>query len=164
MSYRKLLPQMVGVMLVALLLVGCEAPEATPTPLVPTVTPTPLVPTDTPIPPTLTPECTPGSIDTAELVWPQLHEVQPVQVAAGDQIKVIGSGGYLYWWNDDCQKGYNESHRTFQLAFDGESVGSISCYVNHCEATLTVAADALPGTHTISVEGGSSIDVQVTSN
>ena len=152
MDSQKLPQQMIGLTFVALLLVGCGT--ATPTP-------TPLIPTATPIPPTFTPECTPGSIETAEVEWPQLHEVQPAQVAPGDQFKIIGSGGYLYWWNDNCQKGYNESHRTFQVDFDAEPMGSISCYVNRCEATLTVPADALAGTHTISVEGGSSISIRV---
>ena len=148
MSCQKLLQQMMAVTLVTLLLVGCDTPTATP------------------IPPTLTPEppgCTPASEVTEEIVWPQLYEVQPDQVAPGGEVKIMASGGYVIL-DDGCQKGYNESHRTFQLDFDGEPVGSISCYVNHCEATLTVAADALPGTHTISVEGGSSIDIQVTSN
>lgn len=156
MHCQKLLQQIIGVTLVALLLSGCGTPAATPTPLVPTVTP---------IPPTLIPEppgCTPASEVTKEIVWPQLYEVQPDQVALGGEIKVMASGGYLIL-DDGCRKGYNESHRTFQLDFDGEPVGSISCYVNHREATLTVPADALPGTHTISVEGGSSISIQVTS-
>jgi hypothetical protein len=69
MSYQKLLQQMIGVTLVMLLLVGCGAPAATPTPVVivvtatPQPTPTPIVivvtatpqPTPTPVPPTATP-------------------------------------------------------------------------------------------------------------
>ena len=53
MSFQKLLKQIVGVTLVALLLAGCGAPPATPTPVPPTATSIP--PTDTPIPPTDTP-------------------------------------------------------------------------------------------------------------
>jgi hypothetical protein len=51
MSRQKLLQQMIGMMLVMLLLVGCGAPAATSVP--PTATPVP--PTPTPVPPTATP-------------------------------------------------------------------------------------------------------------
>ena len=64
MNRPKLLLQIIGVMLVALLLAACGAPAATPTPVPPTATPTPVPPTATPtaIPPTATPTPTPVSI------------------------------------------------------------------------------------------------------
>lgn len=67
MKCYHLLQQMVSLTLVALSLVACGAPAATPTPVPPTATPvpptptpvpptvTPVPPTDTPVPPTLTP-------------------------------------------------------------------------------------------------------------
>jgi hypothetical protein len=93
----------------------------------------------------------------AELVMPQIMEVQPAQVAAGDEVILIGSGGYL-----SCGAGgYVESARSFQLYLDGEPIGPMSCFVNHCEATLDVPESTTPGKHVISVEGGSSLEIDV---
>ena len=61
MTHSRLLPQIVELMLVILLLVGCQAPQPTPTSrlMAPTVTSQPILPTPmptfTPIPPTPTP-------------------------------------------------------------------------------------------------------------
>ncbi|UCC63552.1 MAG: hypothetical protein JSV36_00390, partial [Anaerolineae bacterium] len=75
----------------------------------------------------------------------------------------MGSGGNLYWDND-CGQFWLESARGFQLFFDGEPLGLIECYASMCVANLTVPGDALPGPHTISVEGGSSLGIEVRSN
>jgi hypothetical protein len=83
MSHQKLLQHMIGVTLVALVLIGCSAPAATPTPVPPTVTTVPPTPvpaatstplptatctqTPTPIPtstPTPTPVPTTGSVES----------------------------------------------------------------------------------------------------
>ena len=94
-------------------------------------------------------------------VPPQLAEVQSAQMAPGDEITVTGSGGYL---RDNCE-GYIESATDFQLYFDGEPKGVMSCYVNHCEASLTTPANASPGAHCISVSGaGCEIEIQLASN
>jgi len=53
MNRQKLSQQVMGAMLTTLLLVGCGAPVATPTPIPPTATPVP--PTPTPVPQTATP-------------------------------------------------------------------------------------------------------------
>jgi hypothetical protein len=57
--------------------------------------------------------------------------------------------------------GINESARDFELYFDDELVGSINCMVNHCEVDFTIPLEALPGNHTISIEGGSNLDFLV---
>jgi hypothetical protein len=159
-----------------LLVMACG--EAKPTPALSTPRPVPItstptsvppVPTQTPAPPTQTatvlsstPTSTPKRPDcTWEEVSPQLYEVQPAEAVPGDEITVIGSGGYF---RDNCG-GYNESSRTFQLYFDDELGGTLVCYVNHCEAKLTIPAGASPGLHCISVaEAGCDIDIQVNSN
>lgn len=111
----------------------------------------------TPTPPPSDPGCPAG--EPAEMVWPQLSEIQPPQSAPGSTVKVIGSGGYVR-----CgEAGYNESARSFQLFFNDQPAAEISCYVNHCETELTLPGDAPAGRHTISVEGGSSIDLEITS-
>ena len=40
-------------------------------------------------------------------------------------------------------------------------MGSITCYAHTCLADLTIPADAALGIHTISVEGESSIDIEI---
>jgi hypothetical protein len=159
-----------------LLVVACGEARPTqalstpgPVPITSTPTSVPLVPTQTPAPPTQTatslsptPTSTPKRSDcTWEEVSPQLYEVKPAEAAPGDEITVIGSGGYS---RDNCG-GYNESSRPFELYFDDEFGGTLVCYVNHCEAKLTIPAGASPGLHCISVaETGCDIDVQVSSN
>jgi hypothetical protein len=44
------------------------------------------------------------------------------------------------------------------------SAGSLECYANTCLATLALPDDAAPGEHTLSVEGGSSLNIQVRSD
>jgi hypothetical protein len=144
-------------------------PQLIPTspPVPPTATP--LVPTATPIPPALTPEgldCTSSRAfptEDAELVWPELRDIQPAEVAPGDKVKITAMGGYLYW-NNECGTRWDESARTFQLYLDDTPVSSILCYVNYCEADLTVPGDVPSGTHAISVEGGSSLSIEVSGN
>jgi hypothetical protein len=133
-------------------------PSSTPAQPTPTLTPTPVVPTLTPmpVPPTLTSDL--PDYASGELVSPVLHHVEPAQAAPGDEITVIGSGGYV---RDNCG-GYDESARDFELYFDDQPVGSIGCYVNHCQASLTIPANAAPGSHCISVaEPGCDIDLQI---
>jgi heat shock protein HslJ len=98
--------------------------------------------------------------EEAELVWPILHQLQPDHAAAGDQVEVRGTGGFLYW-NNTCGEFRDESARDFQRLFDGEPLDSITCYVHTCLTNLTVPAGAALGVHTISIEGGSSIGIEV---
>jgi len=57
--------------------------------------------------------------------------------------------------------GHIESAKSFTLFFDGEPNGSIVCFIGRCEGTLDVPNDAQPGSHQISVEGGSSRSLTV---
>jgi heat shock protein HslJ len=97
--------------------------------------------------------------EEAELIWPTLHAIQPDLSVPGSLVEIQGTGGFLYW-NNECGEFRNESARDFQLFFDGEPLGSIMCYAHTCFAELAIPADATPGAHTISVEGGSSIETQ----
>ena len=79
---------------------------------------------------------------------------------SGEQVQIRGTGGFLYWSNE-CGELRNESAQDFQLFFDGEPAGSITCYANTCLADLTIP-DGIPlGIHPISLEGGSSLDVEI---
>lgn len=96
---------------------------------------------------------TPPPFDTAttcvqELVPPRITETQPAQAAPGSEITVIGTGGYI---QDSCG-GYNESSRGFALYLDQEPVGDLSCYVNRCEAKVTLPDTISTGMHCLSVQ------------
>lgn len=147
--------------IVAMILAGCSNNSAkttiqislTPTKIVttlPKVTQTPAVTAES------TPTATVTSTPECELIWPKLHTLEPAQVAPSTEVKVIGDGGYLY-----CNGGYNESARNFELLFDGQPIGTIGCYVNRCEATISIPADSKPGEHRFSVEGGASITIEI---
>jgi heat shock protein HslJ len=98
--------------------------------------------------------------EEGELVWPTLHQIAPERPEPGDTVEVRGTGGFLYW-NNECGEFRNESARDFQLLFDGQPAGSITCYAHTCLADLTIPTDAAPGIHTLSVEGGSSLEIEV---
>ena len=92
MSHKKLLPQILGLMLVALLLTGCGGKPAQPTPTLIPPTATPLPPTVTPIPsPTIppTPTAIPGSNDPVTV---GNFEFQISEVRIADAINNIPGG------------------------------------------------------------------------
>jgi hypothetical protein len=75
-------------------------------------------------------------------------EIQPAEPAAGSELKVIGSGGYI---QDTCG-GYIEGARESKLYLDHEPIGDLSCYVNRCEGNLTLPATLTNGPQCLSVE------------
>ena len=95
---------------------------------------------------TQTPEVTPQC--TEKTVPPIIADVQPPLAVPGDEITVIGTGGYM---QDSCG-GFNESARTFQLYLDNEAVGDLLCYVNHCEAKIILADTIASGLHCLSTQ------------
>ncbi len=98
----------------------------------------------------------------ARMVWPTLITLDPETPGADTQVKVLGYGGYLFTPPSREQPGQiNESARDFDLYFDGEVAGTLSCYVNRCEGTLTVPDDAEPGRHAITTEGSAMLHVEV---
>ena len=99
-------------------------------------------------------ECSPTEV---EVVWPQLQAVQPEELVPGAEIKIVANGGYEI----ECGNFYNESHRLYRIYFNQDQVGMLSCMANHCEALLTVPENLQPGTHTISTEGGSQIEIEI---
>jgi hypothetical protein len=86
--------------------------------------------------------------------------VDPSPAIIGQEVKIVGRGGYQEL-ETEAGTGYDESYRTFQLFLDNEAIGEIGCYVNRCEAELTLPIDLEPGQHELSVEGGSSITIFV---
>lgn len=83
-------------------------------------------------------------------VLPGITEISPARGVAGSPLKVLGSGGFT---QDDCGA-YNESAKTFPLFLDDAPVGELSCYVNHCEVTITLPKDTSAGTHCLSLKKG----------
>jgi hypothetical protein len=146
--------------------------EATPTPLPALnllVTTTPRAPITAPsqpagietLDPITTPDCSPDrNSPDAQLVYPVLQMVEPAPAEPGQSIRLVASGGYLTW-QDACGRGYDESYRTFTWSLDEEYQGEIGCYVNHCEIEFKLPEDIHPGVHTIEVEGGSQITLEV---
>jgi len=109
------------------------------------------------------PACDPATAfppEEAELIWPQLYEVQPSPAMPGQVVTVSGTGGYLYWDNE-CGQAWDEAARGFQLFFDDAPVGLLQCYVNMCQANLTVPVHTLAGLHIVAVEGGSALGLSV---
>ena len=116
------------VLAVIVLLVGCQQPS-------------------TALPTSQASECSPTDV---EIIWPQLQTVQPDQAKPGAEIKIIASGGYTL----ECGSFYNESHRLFEVYFNQNQVGMLSCMTHHCEAMFNVPKNLQPGMHIISTEGG----------
>ncbi len=99
--------------------------------------------------------CPPG--ETEDLIWPTLQAVAPTNSYPGDAVEVSGFGGYIH-----CSGGlYNESARSFDLTFDGQQIGQLGCYSNHCQTSITIPAEAALGTHILSTEGGSQFTIQI---
>jgi hypothetical protein len=142
----------------ALVACGSAQPIATPTPTPAPLTAPPGVSASPAAPATTAPASKVPSTRlptlTAEpggtLVLPSFHEVLPPEASPGEEVRVIGSGGYLKLTGG----GYNEASRNFPLLFDGEPIGKVSCYVNRCEGRFTIQVGTAPGPHLITTEGG----------
>lgn len=83
-----------------------------------------------------------------KFVPPKITEVQPGQGKPGSEIKILGAGGY----EQDTCGGYDESARDFGMYLDGEPVEALQCYINHCEAKLTLPSTITPGKHCLSLQ------------
>jgi hypothetical protein len=118
-----------------------------------------------PTPSTSPPITVPESLDCASQACiqtepPQLHEARLVEMSSGPALRVIGSGGHLCWAGM-CGLRYDESPQSFAVTLDGQPAGSLNRHLGRCQGTLDVPAAALLGTHTISVEAGSSLTIRV---
>jgi len=137
--------------LIALLLLGaCRA-----APGFPVDTPTPSAPGES--------ECNwelAYPTEEAIIEWPSLLPIEIETVLPGDELEITAFGGYLRW-DDACGELIDESARQFRIFIDGEPIGNISCYVNVCRVRITIPIDTLPGMHSLSVEGGSSLDLEI---
>ena len=142
------------------------APGASPTGSSPVTKPATSAPTTTIQGSILTPTATLGPEPppaTPVTVWPSPSLVEPSTAAPEEEVRVEGSGGITELRSADGKvTGYWEGARSFDLYFDGESAGSIGCYFNLCQGSLNVPAGVSPGSHKISVEGGSSIQLSIT--
>ena len=164
-----------------ILATACGGVSATSTPtstVAPIVTPaeaTTTGPAETSVPPpggpavTLVPvvpaEATPDPLllDLTQVeVPPSLSRLIPDEASPGEDVEIEGIGGLIKLVTEDGGvAGHIESAKSFTLFFDGEPIGSIVCFIGRCEGTLTVPNDAQPGSHQISVEGGSSRSLTV---
>ena len=171
--------QLILLLVLALLAVSCTAPLPGPA-LLPTDTPR--LPDDVPTPDTCgdqacqppweNPWTCPGDCPKPTsppeapqftLVFPALARLEPAQAAPGGEVRVSGSGGYLF----TPPNGYDESARSFALKLEGAGLpqalelGRLSCYVNHCEALVALPKDLAPGDYQVAAEGGSKLPLRV---
>jgi hypothetical protein len=80
------------------------------------------------------------------LDWPVLDSVIPIPAEPGSTLQLAGHGGAIR-----CGNAYDESSRDFDVYLDDERVGSINCYVNHCEGTIDLPQDLEKGTYILSI-------------
>lgn len=78
--------------------------------------------------------------------WPVIDAVLPSPAEAGSQIAIDGHGGAIR-----CGNAYDESSRDFDVYIEGEVIGTVNCYVNHCQGDLDVPVDLEPGTYSLSI-------------
>ncbi len=125
------------------------------------ITSTPVSPITQPATPPASP--TPAAPDFTQVtVYPSLYEVQPSEVAPGQEVKLQGSGGLIELRKPDgSTTGYIESARSFEVYLEGNHLGTIQCYVNVCNGAVVIPASTGSGDHEISVEGGSSRSLTV---
>lgn len=97
---------------------------------------------------TTLPSLTPTVPCEQTVILPQITEIQPTQPLPGNEVTVIGSGGYI---QDTCG-GYIEGAREFMLFLDSEIVGNFSCYVNRCEASIVLPDNIAIGPHCLAAE------------
>ncbi len=96
-------------------------------------------------------------------VPPSLSKINPEEASPGEQVEIEAIDGLIKLVNDTGGvTGYIESAKSFTLFFDGEAIGSVVCFIGRCDGTLNVPENAQPGSHQISVEGGSSRSLTVT--
>lgn len=95
-----------------------------------------------------------------ETVWPQLELIDPSPAVIGEKVTVVGRGGYLQI-ETEAGIGYDESSRSFQLYLEGDEVSEIVCFVNRCEGEIVIPVELASGKYEISVEGGSSLTIDV---
>ena len=84
--------------------------------------------------------------ETLVLEWPEIDNVMPDPARAGSTVELVGHGGVIR-----CGNAYDESSRDFDVLLDGQRVGSINCYVNHCEGTVHLPDDLDPGDYGLQV-------------
>jgi hypothetical protein len=158
MSNRKLLQQMIGVTLVALLLVGCGAPAATPTPVPPTSTPTPVPPTPTPVPPTSTPVPTTGTIIGVLIDQATGEPFTDISLKPFAQEKVIIDGTEM--WREVLPD-YEEVVPDEQGAFILSDVPPGTYSIRAITGETTVGANMVPVWAFLRDAGGNVIEVEV---
>ncbi|MBI4312372.1 MAG: lamin tail domain-containing protein [Chloroflexi bacterium] len=141
-----------GAAVAAMLALACQ-PETSHSPIPPD-TRTPAA-TQTPLP-SPTPHLTPPQPSDAVMVWPTLVQPGSASAVPGDEMTLLGSGGYL-----QIRGSHYELAHSFSVTFDGQPVGSLGCSVNGCQGAMDIPADASPGPHVIQVEGGSRITLDV---
>ena len=136
MDGNRIFQQVMGAMLILLLLVGCSAPAAEPTPEPPTATYTPILPTGTPtpVPPTATPTIEPPTATPTD-----------VFVLATSADEILGTwvrSGVLYI-RFDSDGTFRQAHAPDQL--DGQPYAISSYQFEGTElVTMEISVSGVP--------------------
>jgi hypothetical protein len=84
--------------------------------------------------------------ETLILDWPVIDSATPDPAGPGSTVELVGHGGVIR-----CGNAYEESSRDFDVLLEGRRIGSINCYVNHCEGTILLPDDLDPGDYDLQV-------------
>lgn len=105
----------------------------------------------------LAPSLAGAQVAPSNTVFPTLRGLVPDSALPGEDAAVTGSGGYAV-----LPDGSNDrTLRSFVLYFDRTTVGTLNCAADRCAADFLIPADATPGEHQVSTEGGSSLALNV---
>lgn len=91
----------------------------------------------------------PAGYDCGEsivLEWPIIDDVIPNPASPGSAIEILGHGGAIR-----CGNAYDESSRDFEIYLDELRLGTVNCYVNHCEGTVDLPGSLEQGTYSLSI-------------
>lgn len=84
--------------------------------------------------------------ETLVLEWPVIESVTPDPASPGSIVEVVGHGGVIR-----CGNAYDESSRDFNVFLDEQRIGTINCYVNHCQGEVQLPAGLEPGDYSLDV-------------
>jgi hypothetical protein len=90
------------------------------------------------------------------LEWPVIDQAVPMPASAGSQVEIAGHGGAIR-----CGNSYDESSRDFDVFLGDELVGSLNCYVNHCEGVVTLPDDLAPGMSSLIIGPNAEFNLEI---
>ena len=94
---------------------------------------------------------------TGTVVPPTLNDVDPATTVPGEEVQVVGTGGFIQLADGSTDK----SLRAFPLVFNGVALDVLDCVNDLCGGSLIVPLNTAPGTYLISTDGAPPLSVTV---